>query len=152
MAHLYTYTCMDMILIYQYIFNRFFVDVAVLFANVSYFLPTLLLKLFYFLQVGFFQLISLKFPSCCLPQANLIQNFIRFSISKRQVQKPKLSLISFHLYGMMITFWGLMKKTGNTYGVIKVSKESMLLRLFLTYWGRKLSILKVFMFLIKNLI
>ena len=44
-----------------------------------------------------------------------------------------------------------MKKTGNAYGVIKVFKESMLLRLFLTYWGRRVCILKVFMFLKKNL-
>ena len=36
-----------------------------------------------------------------------------------------------------------MKKTGNDYGVIQVSKESMLLRLLLTYWGRRLCILKV---------
>ena len=98
------------------------------------------------------ELISLKFLSCRLPQANLLQHFICYSISKRQAQKPKLILISFHIYGMMITFWGLMKKTGNDYDVIQVSRESMLLRILLTYWGRKVSILKVVMFLRKNLI
>ena len=30
-----------------------------------------------------------------------------------------------------------MKKTGNAYGVINVFKESMLLRILLTYWGKK---------------
>ena len=38
-----------------------------------------------------------------------------------------------------------MKKTGNAYGVIKIFKESMLLRIFLTYWGRRVLILKVVM-------
>ena len=36
-----------------------------------------------------------------------------------------------------------MEKTGNAYGVIKNFKESMLLRLFLTYWGRRVFILKL---------
>ena len=40
-----------------------------------------------------------------------------------------------------------MKRTGNDYGVIKLFKESMLLRIFLTYWGRRLYILKVVMLL-----
>ena len=40
-----------------------------------------------------------------------------------------------------------MKKTGNAYGVIKLFKESMLLRLLLTYWGRRVCILKVVMLL-----
>ena len=43
---------------------------------------------------------------------------------------------------MMITFGGDMKKTGNAYGVIKLFKESMLLRLLLTYWERRVRILK----------
>ena len=94
-----------------YILTIFSVNVTVLFANVSSFLPTLILKLFHFLQVEFFlQLISLKFPSCRLPQVNIPQSFICFSIRKIQVQKQKLSLISFHIYGMMIKFLGLMKK------------------------------------------
>ena len=42
-----------------------------------------------------------------------------------------------------------MKKTGNTYDVGQVSKESMLLRLLLTYWRRRVCILKVVMFLRK---
>ena len=37
------------------------------------------------------------------------------------------------------------EKTGNAYGVIKPFKESMLLRLFLVYWGRRICILKVVM-------
>ena len=36
-----------------------------------------------------------------------------------------------------------MEKTGNAYGVINVFNESILLRLFLTYWGRRVCILKV---------
>ena len=40
-----------------------------------------------------------------------------------------------------------MKKPGNAYGVIKNFKESMLLRLLLTYWGRRVCILKVVMLL-----
>ena len=40
-----------------------------------------------------------------------------------------------------------MKKTGNAYGVIKLFKESMILRLLLLYWGRRVCILKVVMLL-----
>ena len=43
-----------------------------------------------------------------------------------------------------------MKITGNYYGVIKVSKESMLLRLLLKYWGRRIFVLKDVMFLGKK--
>ena len=39
------------------------------------------------------------------------------------------------------------EKTGNAYGIIQVSKESMILRLLLTYWERRVCILKVFIFL-----
>ena len=99
-----------------------------------------------------FQLRTVKFKSCYLPQANLLQHFIHFQIRKRQVQKPQPSSISFHLYGIMITLGGQMKKTGNAYGVINVFKESMLLRLLLTYWGRMIFILKVVMLLKINLI
>ena len=41
--------------------------------------------------------------------------------------------------------WRLDEKNGNAYGVIKLFKESMLLRLLLTYWGRRVCILKVVM-------
>ena len=44
------------------------------------------------------------------------------------------------------------KETGNDYIVIQVSNESMILRILLTYWGRRVCILKVVMFLRKNLI
>ena len=40
-----------------------------------------------------------------------------------------------------------MGRTGNAYGVINVFKESVLLRLLLMYWGRRLCILKVVMLL-----
>ena len=40
-----------------------------------------------------------------------------------------------------------MKKTDNSYGVIKLFKASMLLRLLLIYWGRRVCILKVVMLL-----
>ena len=43
-------------------------------------------------------------------------------------------------------------KTGDAYGVIQVSNESMLPRLLLTQWGRMVCIIKVVMFLRKNLI
>ena len=92
-------------------------------------------------------MISLKFPLCHLPQANLLQNFICCSIMRSKVQKPKLSFISLHIYGMMVTFSGVMKKTGNFYGVSKVFKWSMILNLLLTYWGRRVRI-----FLSKNII
>ena len=39
------------------------------------------------------------------------------------------------------------EKTGNAYGILKLFKESMLLRLLLTYWGRRVCILKVVMLL-----
>ena len=103
------------------------------------------------LEFFVFQLISVKFRSCSLPQANLLRNFIPIFNKEKQVQKPQLSWISFHLYGMMITFRGMMKKTGNDYGVIKVFKESMLLRLLLTYWGRRVCIFKLVMLIKKNI-
>ena len=40
-----------------------------------------------------FQLISVNFTSCRLPQSNLLQHFIHFSISKIQVKKPQPRLI-----------------------------------------------------------
>ena len=55
MAHLYTYSCMDIILFLKIYYNPFFsANVTVLFADVSSFLPMLLLKIFHFLQVNFF--------------------------------------------------------------------------------------------------
>ena len=45
-----------------------------------------------------------------------------------------------------------MKTTGNDYGVLKYSKESMLLSLLLMYWVRRLCILKVVMLLRTKLI
>ena len=45
----------------------------------------------------------------------------------------------------------LYKKTGNAYNVIKIFKESMLLRPLLMYWGRRVCILKVVMLLQINL-
>ena len=44
---------------------------------------------------------------------------------------------------MMITFRDYMGKTDNAYGVIKLFKESILLRLLITYWGRRVCMLKV---------
>ena len=43
------------------------------------------------------------------------------------------------------------EKTGNDYGVIKLFKESMLLRILLAYWGRRVCILKVVMLIKTNL-
>ena len=61
-------------------------------------------------------------------------------------------MISFHIFGMIIASWLLLKTTGNAYGVLKHSKESMLLRLLLVYWGRGVCKLKVVMFLRSKLI
>ena len=44
------------------------------------------------------------------------------------------------------------EKSGNAYDVIQVSKESIMPRLFLTYWGRRVCILIFFMFLMTTLI
>ena len=44
-----------------------------------------------------------------------------------------------------------MEKTGNAYGIIKLFNESMLLKILLTYWGRRVCIFKVVMLLKKNL-
>ena len=52
----------------------------------------------------------------------------------------------------MIVFRGSMKITGNVYGVIKYYKESMILRLLFTYWGKRVCILKVVMHPCKNVI
>ena len=152
MAHLYTYPCMDIIISIKRKWSKIFsVDIIILFSNVSYFLPILLLKLFHFLQVGIFlKLISLNFQSCWLPQVNLIQNCISLSISKRHVQKQKLSLIIFHLFWMMIIFLGFTREPRNDYAVLNYSKESMLLRLLLMYWERRVFIIKVVTLLRKN--
>ena len=37
---------------------------------------------------------------------------------------------------MVILFSGLIKIIGNVYGVMKISSESMLLRLYLVYWKK----------------
>ena len=42
------------------------------------------------------------------------------------------------------------KQTGNAYGITNVFKESMLLRILLAYWGRRVCILKVVLLLKKN--
>ena len=55
-----------------------------------------------------------------------IQSLSKFNPSIKKignVQKQEQSLILFHLFGLMITFTGLMKITGNDYGVTKHSKE-----------------------------
>ena len=55
MPHLYTYSCNDIILFLIYIYETVFfpVNVAVLFTT-FFFLPTIHIKLFHFLQVDFF--------------------------------------------------------------------------------------------------
>ena len=113
------------------------------FASATYFLPMLLLKLFRFLLVVIFSQVDIiNFLSCHFLRVNRCQNIILCLIMKRHVQKQKQRLILFHLLEMMIIFWGLMKIIGNDHGVIQVSKGSILIRLFLAYWGRKVCILK----------
>ena len=138
MAHLYTYTCIDMFLPSKiYIYNSFFssINLADFFCSL-FFLANDTSRFISFFTSWIFllQLISVKFTSYRLPQANLLQHLIHFSIRKRQVQKPQLSSISLHIYGMVITFGGQMKKSDNAYGLIKFFMESMLLRLLITYW------------------
>ena len=53
---------------------------------------------------------------------------------KINVKKQKQTLILVYIFEMMIAFLGLMKITGNYYGVLKNYKKSMILRLLLTYW------------------
>ena len=58
-------------------------------------------------------------------------------------------------YFICLGWWshyGARFKNGNAYGVIQVSKEWILLRILITYWGRRVCIFKVFMFLSKNII
>ena len=124
MAHLYTYSCI--VLSYcKYIERNCFSSQCYCFICLCIvFLSNVTSRTVSFLQVEcFLEFISLNFLSCGIPRANILQRLICFWISKRQLKKPKLSLISYHLYGMIITFWGLMKKTENAYGVIQVSKE-----------------------------
>ena len=112
MANLYTYTCIDMILCLKNIYETVFssINIAVFFP--SFFSCQQYIKNYFIIYKWdfLFQLISVKFTSCRLSQANLLQHFIHLSIRKRQVQKPQPRSISFHLHGMMITFGGQMKK------------------------------------------
>ena len=52
----------------------------------------------------------------------------------------------------MITFTGLMKITGDAYGVIKYFKGSILQSILFTYWGIKVCILKVVIHLCTKLV
>ena len=128
------------------------VNLAVFFV-LLFFLANNTLKTFsFFYKLDFlFQLISVNVSSCCLPQANLLQNFIHFFNKENTSAETttKLSFISSIWDDDHI--WRLDEKTGNAYGVINVFKESMILRLFLTYWGRRVCTLKVVMLLKKNL-
>ena len=149
MAHLYTYVCMHIITyLPQNNLTVFFLPNLPLSCQCYFFPANFTAKTLSFLQVVILiKLTSIKFPSCHLLQVNNCQNFIFCLITKIHAQKQKQSLILFHLFGMMITFRGSIKIIGNAYGVIKNSKESMLLRLLLTYWGRRVCILKVVMHL-----
>ena len=79
--HIFMYGCYLFLNIYQTSFfcqfYRFIFRCILFFTNVTS-------KIFHFLQVeNFMELVSLKFMSCHLPQVNLLQHFIRFSIRKR---------------------------------------------------------------------
>ena len=108
----------------------------------------LLLKLFHYLQVGFFSSVDIIKVFCHA----VYHKTIFFSISfvfqwgkDKCRNETKLDFIS--------SIWDddhilrLDKKIGNAYGVIQISKEWMLLRLLLAYWGRTVCILKVVMLL-----
>ena len=124
MAHLYTYSSMDNIIYFKRKLSKQILSMLPFYLPIFLFLDNSTTQLFHFLlDEIFLKLISLNFWSYHLPQANLLQIFIRSSIRKIYVQKQKLSLISFHLFGIMITFWGLTKTTDNSYGVLKYSKE-----------------------------
>ena len=112
MAHLYTYTCIDMIPCLKYIYETVFSSINLAVFLFSLFYCQQYIKNYIIIyKIDFlFQLISVNFTSYRLSQANLLENFIYFSIRKRQVQKSQPSSILFHLYGMMITLGGQMKK------------------------------------------
>ena len=71
---------------------------------------------------NFYQTVLIKKLSCHLLQVYCCQNIIFCLIMKIHVMRHKQILLLFHLFGVMFTWWGLMKITGNACGVIQVSK------------------------------
>ena len=100
------------------------VDVAVLFANVSYFLTMLLLKLFYFLQVECFSSVDIMIVSVMSSTTSQFSSAFHsfFNNEKTSAEtETKLYFVS--------SIWDddhimrLDEKKGNAYDVIKVTKE-----------------------------
>ena len=94
-----------------------------LFSCQCYFFPANVTAktLSFFTSCNFSQVDIINFPSCHPLQVNHCQNIIICSIMKIHVQKQKQSLILFHMFGIIIIFWGLMKITGKAYVVIQFS-------------------------------
>ena len=135
MAHVDTYPCMNIIIsVNRKLSNRFFsVNVTILIANVSSFLPILMLKLFHFYKLKFCQVDIIKFSIMLSSASQYYSKFHLFFNKKSTCAEIETNLDFISYIGMMIAFWGLMKTTNNTYGAVNYSKESMLLRSLLMY-------------------
>ena len=140
MAHLYTYTGTDRILYLRYIYKIvFFLGQCCRFICFFYFLPTIHPKLFSFYKLSFSVDISKVYVmlSTRIQYSSAFYLFLNKEMTSAETA-TKLDIIS--------SIWGndhirrLDGKTGNAYGVIKFYKVSMLLRLLLTYWGRRVCI------------
>ena len=141
MSHLYTYTCTDMILYLIYIYETvFFLSQCYRFyLSLYFFLPTIHRELFNYLQVLFFISVDIsKVYVMSSPRSQSSPAFHSFFNKEKKIAETatKLDFISYIWDDDYIR--KLDEKNGNTYGVIKSFKESILLSIFLAYWGRKL--------------
>ena len=155
MAHLYTYPCIDMILSLKYIYEPCFfsVNVAILFATLYFFLQSLFLKLFHFLRVEMFSLVDIStFSFTSSTTIHCSSEFHSFFNKEKTSAKTETKLYFISSIWDYDHIRRLNGKTGNACGVIQVSKESMLLMILLTYWGRRVSLLKDVMLLKTNII
>ena len=151
MAHLYTYLCIIIIISVTKKSNHFPCQCYHFICQCYLFLTNVTAKtISCFTSCSFSQVDIINFPLFHIPQVNRCQNIIICLIIKRHIKKQKQNLILFNIFGMIITFWALMKISCNAYGVIKVSKESIILSLLVTYWERRLCIFEVVMLLGKN--
>ena len=145
MAHVYTYSCIDMIL---YIYN---INETVVFPRLiwpffcsHFFWPTIHQELFHYLQVGLF--ISVDISKVYVMLSPTSQSYPEFHSF---FNKEKTSAETATKLDIISSIWDddhirrVDEKTGNAYGVIKLFKESMLLRLLLTYWGIRVCILNL---------
>ena len=123
------------------------INLAVFFV-LSFFLLTIHQELFHYLQVGFFISVHIsKVYVMSSPTSQSSPSFHSF-FNKENAGAETATKLNF-----ISSIWDddhiqrLDENTVNAYGVIKILKESMLLRLLLTYWGRRVCILKIVMLL-----